>query len=72
MSWIVLGNYILLNLFLAILLDGFSNTDDMEGTGDSLYDPLRLPLDSDEQEVYFLHIQTISSNSNFNLKKQVS
>ena len=24
-SWVFLGNYVLLNLFLAILLDGFSN-----------------------------------------------
>lgn len=30
MSWIFIGNFILLNLFLAILLDGFLNEDDEE------------------------------------------
>jgi hypothetical protein len=29
-SWIFIGNYILLNLFLAILLDGFLCEDDEE------------------------------------------
>jgi hypothetical protein len=29
-SWIFIGNYILLNLFLAILLDGFLSEDDEE------------------------------------------
>jgi hypothetical protein len=29
-SWIFIGNYILLNLFLAILLDGFVTEDDEE------------------------------------------
>lgn len=29
-SWICIGNYILLNLFLAILLDGFLSEDDEE------------------------------------------
>jgi hypothetical protein len=29
-SWIFVGNYILLNLFLAILLDGFLSEDDEE------------------------------------------
>ena len=28
-TWIVIGNYILLNLFLAILLDGFKNSQDI-------------------------------------------
>ena len=32
-SWIFIGNFILLNLFLAILLDGFLSEDDGE-TGD--------------------------------------
>ena len=27
-SWIFIGNFILLNLFLAILLDGFESNDD--------------------------------------------
>jgi hypothetical protein len=27
-SWIFIGNFIFLNLFLAILLDGFENEDD--------------------------------------------
>ena len=26
-SWIFIGNYVLLNLFLAILLDGFDSND---------------------------------------------
>jgi len=26
-SWIFIGNYVLLNLFLAILLDGFDSSD---------------------------------------------
>lgn len=30
MSWIFIGNFILLNLFLAILLDGFLCEDDEE------------------------------------------
>jgi hypothetical protein len=29
-SWIFIGNFILLNLFLAILLDGFLAEDDEE------------------------------------------
>ena len=29
-SWIFVGNFILLNLFLAILLDGFLSEDDEE------------------------------------------
>lgn len=29
-SWIFIGNFILLNLFLAILLDGFLSEDDGE------------------------------------------
>jgi regulatory protein YycI of two-component signal transduction system YycFG len=29
-SWIFIGNFILLNLFLAILLDGFLSEDDEE------------------------------------------
>ena len=29
-SWICIGNYVLLNLFLAILLDGFANVQDSE------------------------------------------
>jgi hypothetical protein len=29
-SWILIGNFILLNLFLAILLDGFVCEDDEE------------------------------------------
>lgn len=32
-SWIFIGNFILLNLFLAILLDGFLTEDD-EDVGD--------------------------------------
>ncbi|OMJ72778.1 hypothetical protein SteCoe_28696 [Stentor coeruleus] len=31
-SWIILGNYVLLNLFLAILLEGFSMRDDVDLT----------------------------------------
>ena len=30
MSWIFIGNYILLNLFLAIILDSFLEEDDEE------------------------------------------
>ena len=31
-SWIFIGNYVLLNLFLAILLDGFDSNDIDEET----------------------------------------
>jgi len=31
-SWIFIGNFILLNLFIAILLDSFLETDPAEGT----------------------------------------
>ena len=41
MGWIFLGNFILLNLFLAILLDAFLEEDDeQEGQAD-LHDHLR-------------------------------
>lgn len=34
LSWIFIGNYILLNLFLAILLDGFASEDNEEEEDD--------------------------------------
>lgn len=34
-SWIFIGNFILLNLFLAILIDAFAE-EDAEGEGDEL------------------------------------
>ena len=41
--WIFLGNYVLLNLFLAVLLDGFSiDADDIE---DMYHDELYLKKD---------------------------
>lgn len=38
--WIFVGNYVLLNLFLAVLLDGFSVNADEED--DRIYDQLTL------------------------------
>ena len=36
-SWIFIGNYIFLNLFLAILLDGFTSEVDEEEDDEDIY-----------------------------------
>jgi len=41
MGWIFLGNFILLNLFLAILLDAFLEEDDEQEGQSELHDQLR-------------------------------
>ena len=49
-SWIFIGNYILLNLFLAILLDGFVVEDDEE-EGD-LEELARVAAEIRKKDVY--------------------
>jgi hypothetical protein len=51
-SWIFMGNYILLNLFLAILLDGFTSDEVNQPEVD---DNAIIPLDpmKDESDAYF-------------------
>ena len=42
MSWIFLGNFILLNLFLAILLDAFLEEDDESVNNDENLQAIKL------------------------------
>jgi hypothetical protein len=46
-SWVFIGNYILLNLFLAILLDAFSDDNDL-AEKNKLEETLLVPAENED------------------------
>ena len=52
LSWIIFGNYVLLNLFMAILLDGF-DSDDINEEMEDLEDGIEIGANLDLNEIEF-------------------
>ena len=65
-SWIFIGNYVLLNLFLAILLDGFSQYD--EDNGEEEKKNILYEIEKDESDIEYFGEE--DDEIEINLKKK--
>jgi Ion transport protein len=71
-SWIFVGNFVFLNLFLAILIDGFCHTLDVDGEADDVtknHDENF--LDHAEHDVIYKNSQISEAKKNFERTKKL-